>query len=67
MGLRWGAVSVKGSMNGFIEPLILYVVLFLRFLVVGAGAVPHDGPPEFSAVAEIARVVLHSGPSLALV
>jgi len=51
-------------MKSFVEPLILYWVLFLR---VSAGAVPPDGPVEFSASAEFARMLLYSVPSLILV
>ncbi|MCL2191316.1 MAG: CPBP family intramembrane metalloprotease [Treponema sp.] len=45
-------------MSAFIEPLILYAVLFLRLSA---------GSPEFSAGAEAARTILHTLPSLALV
>lgn len=51
-------------MNAFAEPLILYAVLFFRFL---SGPVMPDAPFEFSAGAEAARVILHTGPALALV
>ncbi|MDR0495622.1 MAG: CPBP family intramembrane metalloprotease [Treponema sp.] len=57
-------------MNAFIEPLILYAVLFFR---IAAGAVlpGETAPPaeaiEFSPVAEIARIALYNIPSLALV
>ena len=50
-------------MKIFIEPLILYWVLFLRF---SAGAVPPEGPVEFSASIEIGRLLLYSIPSLIL-
>jgi len=53
-------------MNTFIEPLILYAVIFLRSFA-GPGAPAQDGPVEFSAGAEIARTILHTGPSLALI
>ncbi|MCL2193732.1 MAG: CPBP family intramembrane metalloprotease [Treponema sp.] len=51
-------------MNAFLEPLILYAVLFFRFF---AGPVMPETPVEFSASAEVARLVLQTGPSLALV
>ncbi|MCL2600075.1 MAG: CPBP family intramembrane metalloprotease [Treponema sp.] len=51
-------------MNAFIEPLILYAVLFFRFFT---GPVMPETPVEFSADAAVARMVLHTGPSLALV
>ena len=54
----------KYDMKTFIEPLILYWVLFLR---VSTGSVLPDGPVEFSATAEVARIVLYSVPSLLLV
>jgi len=53
-------------MRFFIEPLILYWVLFFRIpvgLPTGEGAVAL----EFSAVAEAARVLMYNIPSLALV
>jgi len=50
-------------MKPFIEPLILYWVLFLR---VSAGAVLSGGHVEFSASAEVARMLLYSVPSLLL-
>jgi len=51
-------------MSVFIEPLILYAVLFFRFF--SGPMLPPESPPEFSASAEIARLVLQTGPSLAL-
>ena len=51
-------------MSQFIEPLILYAVLFLRFFALPA--MP-EAPFEFSAAAAAASLVLHTGPSLALV
>jgi len=51
-------------MNAFIEPIILYAVLFFRFL---SGPVMPETPLEFSASAEAARIVLYTGPALALV
>ena len=51
-------------MVSFAEPLILYWVLFLR---VSAGAVLPGESIEFSTAAEIARIVLHTIPSLALI
>ncbi|MDR0290777.1 MAG: CPBP family intramembrane metalloprotease [Treponema sp.] len=50
-------------MYKFIEPLILYAVLFLRFSAV---VVP-EGPLDFSATDEVARIVLYNVPSFALV
>ena len=50
-------------MKPFVEPLILYWVLFFR---VSAGAVPPSGSVEFSAAAEVARMLLYSIPSLLL-
>ena len=52
-------------MNTFIEPLILYAVLFFRFFT--GPVAPPETPWEFSATAEAARMVLYTGPSLALV
>jgi len=51
-------------MNKFAEPLILYAVLFFRFFT---GPIHLEAPLEFSANAEIARIVLYTGPALALV
>jgi membrane protease YdiL (CAAX protease family) len=51
-------------MNTFIEPLILYAVLFFRFSI---GAVPSEEFIEFSATIEIARILLYNIPSLALI
>ena len=51
-------------MNSFIEPLILYVVLFIRFFT--GSAQPGD-PVEFSVSAEIIRIVLYNIPSIALI
>jgi len=51
-------------MKPFVEPLILYWVIFLR---VSAGAVAPGEPVEFSASAEIARMLLYTVPSLCLV
>jgi membrane protease YdiL (CAAX protease family) len=50
-------------MNTFIEPLILYAVLFFR--ISAGAALPEE--IEFSLAAEIARIVLYNIPSLALV
>lgn len=50
-------------MSTFIEPLILYAVLFFRI----SGASMTGEAVEFSAVAEIARIFLYNIPSLALV
>ena len=50
--------------NSFIEPLILYAVLFFRF---SAGPVQPGDPVEFSAAAEIIRIVLYNLPSIALI
>ena len=50
-------------MRSFVEPLILYWVLFLR---VSSGAVLPGEPIAFSTEAEIARIVLYTVPSLAL-
>jgi membrane protease YdiL (CAAX protease family) len=50
-------------MNTFIEPLILYAVLFFR---ISSGS-PLPPEVEFSLAAEIARIVLYNIPSLALV
>jgi membrane protease YdiL (CAAX protease family) len=51
-------------MYAFIEPLILYAVLFFR---ISAGAPSSGEVIEFSAAAEIARIILYNTPSLALV
>jgi len=51
-------------MNTFVEPLILYAVLFFR---ISAGAAPSGEVVEFSITAEIARIFLYNIPSLALV
>jgi len=51
-------------MNTFIEPLILYAVLFFR---ISAGATLSGEAVEFSATAEAIRIVLYNIPSLALV
>jgi membrane protease YdiL (CAAX protease family) len=51
-------------MNVFIEPLILYAVLFFR---ISAGSVLSGGVVEFSASAELARILAYNIPSLALV
>jgi len=51
-------------MNKFAEPLILYAVLFFRFFT---GPIHPETSLEFSANAEVARIVLHTGPALALV
>jgi membrane protease YdiL (CAAX protease family) len=50
-------------MNTFIEPLILYAVLFFR---ISSGS-PLPEEIEFSLAAEISRIVLYNIPSLALV
>jgi len=55
-------------MNTFIEPLLLYAVLFFR---ISTGSAPSGGAVEnaveFSALAEMARIFLYNIPSLALV
>ncbi|MDR2575956.1 MAG: CPBP family intramembrane metalloprotease [Treponema sp.] len=56
-------------MKSFIEPFILYWVLFLR---IPAGITPGEGAAgavamEFSWTAEIARIFIYTLPSLALV
>jgi membrane protease YdiL (CAAX protease family) len=51
-------------MFAFIEPLILYAVLFFR---ISAGAITPGETAAFSAAAEVARIVLYNIPSLALV
>jgi len=55
-------------MNAFIEPLILYAVLFFRIsmgsMLSGETA---ENVIEFSALAETARIFLYNIPSLALV
>ena len=51
-------------MKSFVEPLILYWVIFLR---VSVGAVPPDDPVGFSASAEVARILLYTVPSLLLI
>ena len=55
-------------MSTFIEPLILYVVLFFR---ISAGAVLSGGASEnaveFSAIVETARIFLYNIPSLVLI
>jgi len=55
-------------MNTFIEPLILYAVLFFR---ISTGAMLSgeavENPVEFSAFLETARIFLYNIPSLALV
>jgi len=51
-------------MNTFVEPLILYAVLFFR---ISMGAPPSGDAVEFSATVEIARILLYNLPSLALV
>jgi membrane protease YdiL (CAAX protease family) len=51
-------------MFAFIEPFILYAVLFFR---ISAGTMTPGEIAEFSAAAEIARIVLYNIPSLALV
>jgi membrane protease YdiL (CAAX protease family) len=51
-------------MFAFIEPLILYAVLFFR---ISAGTIASGGIAAFSATAEIAHIVLYNIPSLALV
>jgi membrane protease YdiL (CAAX protease family) len=51
-------------MSAFIEPLILYVVLFL------SGSIPQGQPPSsaaFSAGTELNRILLFNIPSLALI
>jgi len=55
-------------MNTFIEPLILYAVLFFRISAGFAlsGEVPED-TVEFSVIAETVRIFLYNIPSLALV
>ena len=51
-------------MNSFVEPLILYAVLFFRF---STGSAQPEDLVEFSASAEIIRIVLYNIPSIALV
>jgi membrane protease YdiL (CAAX protease family) len=51
-------------MGVFIEPLILYAVLFFR---ISAGSVLSGGVVEFSAGNELARILAYNIPSLALV
>jgi membrane protease YdiL (CAAX protease family) len=51
-------------MKGFVEPLILYMVLFFR---ISAGMPVPGELVEFSAEAEMARIVVYNIPSLALV
>jgi len=55
-------------MSTFIEPLILYLVLFFR---ISAGAVLSGETPgnavEFSAITETARIFLYNVPSLVLI
>jgi membrane protease YdiL (CAAX protease family) len=51
-------------MSTFIEPIILYAVLFLRFSV---GTSPLEDFYEFSATAEVARIVIYNLPALALI
>jgi len=51
-------------MSTFVEPLILYAVLFFR---ISAGAPPSGEAVEFSSGVEIARILLYNLPSLALV
>jgi len=51
-------------MNVFAEPLILYAVLFFR---ISAGVPLSGDPVEFSATAEIIRILFYNIPSLALV
>jgi membrane protease YdiL (CAAX protease family) len=51
-------------MKSFIEPLILYWVLFFRF---SSGTAFLGEPVVFSASAEAARIIMYNIPSLALV
>jgi hypothetical protein len=51
-------------MSTFVEPLILYAVLFFR---IAAGNPPPGEAVEFSVTVEIARILLYNLPSLALV
>jgi len=51
-------------MDAFIEPLILYAVLFFR---IATGTAPPEETVVFSANAEIVRIFLYNIPSLALV
>ena len=51
-------------MSTFIEPLILYAVLFFR---ISTGAALAEESIAFSTTAEIARIFLYNIPSLALV
>ena len=51
-------------MSTFVEPLILYAVLFFR---ISAGSPPSGEAVEFSATVEIARILLYNLPSLALI
>ena len=51
-------------MSTFVEPLILYAVLFFR---ISAGSPSSGEAVEFSITVEIARIILYNLPSLALV
>jgi membrane protease YdiL (CAAX protease family) len=51
-------------MSTFVEPLILYAVLFFR---ISGAAPPSEDAVEFSVAVEIARILLYNLPSLALV
>jgi membrane protease YdiL (CAAX protease family) len=52
-------------MSAYIEPLILYVVLFLAGSITGQSA--GEGTVAFSAFAELVRIFLYNIPSLALI
>jgi len=54
----------KKGVDRFIEPLILFMVLFFRFL---PGSAPLPEVIEFSAYAEILRIFAYNLPSLALI
>ena len=51
-------------MHTFIEPLILYAVLFFR---ISSGTAPSEEAVLFSANAELVRIFMYNIPSLALV
>lgn len=51
-------------MSAYIESLILYAVLFLRY---PASPLPPEESITFSAVGELARIVVYNIPSLALI
>lgn len=63
----WKIEKSKADASAFVEPLILYAVLFFRFASVSAAPQALPEPAEFSAGAGLAWFVLHTVPSLALV